>query len=228
VANRLRTLQRRAQRRLLLRSLDVTPRHDLAQLGTAYGGWVIPAELLGPESVCYLAGTGEDITFDLALIDRFGCEVFAFDPVPRAAAHVERAAAGQPRHHFRPWGLWSQDTTLRFYAPDDPSYVSHSAINLKGSDDYFEATVRSVPSIMAELRHDRIDLLKVSAEGSEYEIVDHVLDVEARPRVLCVEFAQPAPMDRVRTTCDRVSRAGYDLVAPWRWKFTWVRRDAEH
>ena len=50
---------------------------------------------------------------------------------------------------------------------------------------------------MAELGHDHIDLLKISAEGSEYEILDHVVSESIDVRVLCVEYAQPAPLERV-------------------------------
>jgi len=46
---------------------------------------------------------------------------------------------------------------------------------------------------MKELKHDHIDLLKVSAEGSEFEIVNHVLDEQIPVSILCVEIAQPAP-----------------------------------
>jgi hypothetical protein len=40
----------------------------LERLGSDYGGWYVPIDRLAPHSICYLAGVGEDITFDLALI----------------------------------------------------------------------------------------------------------------------------------------------------------------
>ena len=68
-------------------SLDSRPREDLICLGDLnYGGYMLPESLLGEDSVCYLAGTGEDISFDLGVIARFGCRVYALDPVPRAAS----------------------------------------------------------------------------------------------------------------------------------------------
>ena len=64
-------------------SLDSRPREDLICLGDLnYGGYMLPESLLGEDSVCYLAGTGEDISFDLGVIARFGCRVYALDPVP--------------------------------------------------------------------------------------------------------------------------------------------------
>jgi FkbM family methyltransferase len=223
--------------RLLARSrafrsqMRVVPRDDLVRLGSpGYGFWVVPARLLGEGSVCYLAGVGEDITFDLGLIARFGCSVHAFDPVPRSQAFAEAAAAHEPRFRFHPVGLWSKDETLSFHSPSHEGYISHSATNIHGTAPAFQAEVRSVRSLMDELGHDRIDLLKVSAEGSEYEILRGVLDDGVRPGVICVEFAQPAPAGEGEETYAQLGQAGYDLVSanvsPWNWKLSFVRRDA--
>ena len=89
-AERLATTARLArQSNELARHVEVRARPDMIEMGTrGYGFWSVPEILLGPESVCYLVGTGEDISFDLALIDRFGCTVHAFDPVPSAQEFV--------------------------------------------------------------------------------------------------------------------------------------------
>jgi FkbM family methyltransferase len=207
--------------------LEVVPRDDLVQVGDLnYGGYVLPGSLLGKDSICYLAGTGEDISFDLGVIARFGCRVHALDPVPRAAEHVARAAAYEERLVFHPVALWSTDDTLTFHAPRESGYVSQSAINLHNTAPDFTATARSVASLMEELGHQRIDLLKVSAEGSEYEILEHVADRQIDVRALCVEYAQPAPTQRVHESIAKLRTAGFSLVAAsvrtWNWKLTFV------
>jgi FkbM family methyltransferase len=198
----------------------------MIMLGNPYGGYPVPSSLLDGHSICYLAGIGEDISFDLALIERFGCDVYAFDPVPRAAEYVARAAAGEPRHHFMQVGLWSSDTTLAFHAPAQQDFVSHSATNLLDTDVAFQATVRSVASVMTELGHSHLDLLKISAEGAEFEIIDHILAVGIDVQVLCVEFAQPAGLEQVLECCRRLQKDGYRLVGTgqWRqWKLSFAR-----
>ena len=207
--------------------LNPHPRPDLLAVGDlGYGGYLLPSSLLGPDSVCFLAGTGEDISFDLGVIARFGCTVHALDPVPRAAEHVAGAAAHEPRLVFHPVALWSSDDTLTFHAPREEGYVSQSAINLHDTEPDFSAQARSVASLMAELGRDHIDLLKISAEGSEYEILDHVLAESIDVRVLCVEYAQPAPLERVLESIKRLESAGYELAAAsartWNWKLTFV------
>ena len=51
-------------------------------LGSDYGGWCICPENLTADSVVYSFGVGEDISFDLALIERFGLRVMLLIPTP--------------------------------------------------------------------------------------------------------------------------------------------------
>lgn len=208
----------------LRRSLTVEPRADLVSIGTAYGGWSIPADMLGGDSVCYLAGLGEDASFDLSLIERFGCTVHAFDPVPEAASYAQTVSAREPRFHFHSCGLWSSDGALRFYDNAEPGFVSRSATNMHETGSYTEAQVRAVDSLMSELGHERIDLLKLSVEGSEYEIAGDVLAKQLPVGVLCVEFAQPAPLAPIVEQIHALEQGGYQLVnaslPPFNWKLT--------
>jgi FkbM family methyltransferase len=226
-------LRRRAQvQRLLLRGARrlvargvVKLELKLEAVGSAYGGWIVPIELIRPEWLCYCGGVGEDITFDLGIIERFGVTVHAFDPTPRAIDHVAREAASETRFHFHSVGLWSDDTTLRFFAPKDPTHVSHSVVNLQRTTDYFEAPCRSVPSIMAELGHASIDLLKLDIEGAEHRVLKSTLGAGIRPKVICTEIDQPVGAFRFWSTIRRVRSAGYALVAMSGWNFTFVRKD---
>lgn len=83
------------------------------ELGTPYGGWKVPDGVLGPESVCYCVGTGEDVSFDIALIERYGCTVRAIDPVERHAKAVLQASAREPRFSFRLAALAPRDGPIR-------------------------------------------------------------------------------------------------------------------
>lgn len=221
----------RAHRRARAFEAGLSPRHvaDLQQIGDlAYGGYLLPADSLSASSTCYLAGTGTDISFDLLVIARFGCEVHAFDPVPAAADYVRGAAAHEPRLHFSPVALWRTDEELAFHAPRTEGFVSHSAVDMHGTPVAFRAQGRSVASLMRERGHAQLDLLKISAEGSEHAIIEGALADGIHPRVLCVEFAQPAPVSNAEHTMRRVEAAGYDLagasIEPWNWKLTWLWR----
>ena len=222
-------IRRRAvaiERRLVLGRRPTPPAElGLEKIGSGYGGWIVPTRWLTADWICYCGGVGEDITFDLGVIERFGCTVFAFDPTPRAVAFVAATAADEPRFVFRPVGLWSEDTTLRFFAPRDASHVSHSAVNLQRTDTFFEAEVRSIPTLMGEFSHDRIDLLKLDIEGAEHRVIRSLLEAGIRPIVICLEIDQPVRPWTFWRTVRRIRRTGYTLVAVDHWNLTFARAD---
>lgn len=61
----------------------------IKQYGTNYGGFYLPSEmLLNNNSIVYCVGAGEDISLDVEICDKYGCDVHIFDPTPRSIAHV--------------------------------------------------------------------------------------------------------------------------------------------
>lgn len=48
--------------------------------------------------------------------------------------------------------------------------------------------VRKIESIMADLGHNTLDLLKIDIEGSEYPVLSSLLSTPLRPGLLLVEF----------------------------------------
>ena len=194
----------------------------LSKIGSEACGWIVPTDLITEESVCYCVGAGEDITFDLALIERYGCSVYGFDPTPRAKLHVGYVAKNNPRYHFFGVGLWSADVPMKFYAPRDPTHVSHSVVNLQHTTDFFVADCKRLSSIMRDLGHDHVDLLKLDVEGAEYTILESILADELRIGVICVEFDQPAPLRRTWKIIGALSRSGYHPVFAERWNWTFI------
>ena len=225
------------------------------KIGTGYGGWFVPTSLLSNRSLCYGVGAGEDISFEVELTNRFGCEVHCFDPTPRAQRHVDQlhrnTINGIPtsingmgdlcytvdpaclaRLHFHAIGLWSQDRIMRFYAPADPAHVSHSIVNLQHTAEYFEADCRTLRTVMQILGHSDLSLLKLDVEGAEYEILASLIDCNIRPAVLCVEFDEGYnPLDegylpRILKMVSRVKACGYRLTYVDGWNATFVRHHA--
>jgi FkbM family methyltransferase len=179
--------------------------------------------MLSGDSICYCAGVGLDVSFDMAVIEKFGCEVFAFDPTPKAIDYVESNVRDVPGFHFIDVGLWSSDETLKFFAPANENHVSHSVVNLQNTSDYFEANCKRLSSIMHELGHERLDLLKLDIEGAEYAVIDSILDDNIPVKVLCVEYDQPTSPARIWRSVKQLEGAGFDLVSIDSWNYTFVQ-----
>lgn len=200
-------------------------RSDLIFIGSTYGGWWAPSSLLNEHAIVYCVGCGQDITFDLGLIDRFGCQVHAYDPTPKAIRHVEQHGS-HAKYHFEPIGLWSQDQQMTFYLNDNPDHVSGSLVGLSGTTQGIEVQVRTLQSVMKANGHDRIDLIKLDIEGAEYEVLESMVRDRIAPTCLMVEFDQPAPIGRTIRMIRTLQREGYDLVDIRGWNLLFILRRA--
>lgn len=191
----------------------------MQRYGSSYGGWIVSPEFLSPESICYCAGCGEDISFDLALIEAFGCTVHGFDPTPRAVDYVRKVADGNPRYKFAPIGFWDENTTLRFYLPENHEHASYSALNLQKTAAYVDLPVERLSRVMARLGHQSIDLLKLDIEGAEYRVIDSIVEDEIDIRALCVEFDEwfnPLDrhfMSRIKESVNKLLDRGFVMAA---------------
>ena len=185
------------------------------RLGTEYGGWNIQANALSPESIVYCAGVGEDISFDLAVLEKYGCDVHAFDPTPKSKAYVEKEAASIEKFRFHDIGLWEGDSQLTFFEPENPDHVSHSVHDLqKTSKAGFKATVKRLKKIMSELGHEKIDLLKMDIEGAEYPVVKTILEDKLSISTLCIEYHNlPKRPDQRLQSLLSLLEGGFDLIA---------------
>jgi FkbM family methyltransferase len=216
-------VQARADWLRFTRQVDPQPHPGLRRLGNRYGGYVVPLNLIDEKWICYSGGLGEDISFELELIRRCRCHVYGFDPVPKSASYVARTVDGNERFTFFPVGLWSTDSTAEFFVPANPDHVSHSISNLQGTNSSITAKCRSLRSMMEELGHTRIDLLKLDVEGAEYEVLEPVFAEDLSCRVLCVDFHEVTSLGHMVDSVNRLKAVGYVPVHVYRTDVTFVR-----
>jgi FkbM family methyltransferase len=214
------------------------------RLGTGYGGWIVPRGIFNANSICYLVGAGEDLSFDVALAEKYHCATHIFDPTPRSVTHftdLQKAIIkGKPMPlantstgfypsinpetaqflHFHNYGIWNEDTTLKFYSPPNEAYVSHSIVNLQKTDKFIEVPVQRFSSTMRRLVHAKIDLIKLDIEGAEYQVIESILKEKIKVKVLCIEFDESAAnhfdgqyIDRIENALKCLIEAGYNLIA---------------
>lgn len=220
-----RRISSRSRRLLLAPFLGVRPDVAVVRLGSQGCGWWVPEAVVQSGAVAYCAGAGEDISFDLEL-HRRGMTVVTMDPTPRAIAHVESVKPGDDRLTFLPTGLWHEAAELTFYAPANPSAVSHSVVNLQRTTGGFTARLDSLGNLMESQGHDHIDLLKLDIEGSESTVLPYLLEHGPRPAVVCFEYDQPQSSRALLRLLGRFRSEGYELVHVERWNFTLSNADA--
>jgi FkbM family methyltransferase len=201
-----------------------------ARLGTYYGGWTIIPRLLGRQSLVYSVGVGSDISFDRALIERFGCQVHAFDPTPVARAWIAEQAV-PPQFHFHPIGLAASDGDVEFALPPRADYDSYSLPQAGVSQPLVSCPVRRLERLMTDLGHTQLDVLKMDIEGFEFGVVADILAGPIRPRQWLIEFHHKMmyfTADQTRAAVSAIEAAGYRLfcVSNVGHEYSFVRGDA--
>ena len=183
-------------------------------IGTDYGGWEILKSSLQKSDVVYSFGIGEDISFDLGLIERYGCKVDAFDPSPRSLRWLESQQVDQ-RFIAHPYGIYSEDKVLEFFEPADVAHVSFSA-HTPGRGASIQCPVRTLQRIVGDLGHTRISLLKMDIEGSEYEVIPSILASGIEIDQWLIEFHHrllAGGVEKTRQSLALLKAAGFKLYA---------------
>ena len=179
------------------------------RLGQDQGEWAIANRLVSSESIVYSVGIGEDISFDLELMQRYGCQVYGWDPTPLAINFIA-CSETPPGFTFLPYGLGTEDCVKEFggKADGDRSFSSHSLNSEKIS-----LEVRKLTSMMKLLNHDRIDILKMDIEGDEYDVIWQIASDKIIIPQLLVEFhhrwSSRSPLEKTKEAVCMLKRGGY-------------------
>ena len=128
----------------------------LFYLGTEYGGWHFIHDENLENSLMISAGVGEDISFDIEMINKYKIKVILIDPTPRSIEHINKVSkslgksntkefldgGSQPIEAYNLKDVNKNDFTLikkalfnksnqivKFFEPPNADHVSHSISN---------------------------------------------------------------------------------------------------
>lgn len=218
--SKMKTLLRKIKFRLkrLLRK-DVSFKTDMTipteRLGSDYGGWVIRNGSVSRDSVVYSFGVGEDASFDLELIEKYGATIHAFDPTPRSIQWAKKNVTA-PQFVMHEYGVADFDGEIQFNPPENPEHVSHTILDRNTSAHAISVPVKRLKTIMDELGHTHIDMLKMDIEGAEYGVVEDLIRVGIFPQQILIEYHHRFPNVGAAKTADSIKRlrkAGYRLFS---------------
>ncbi|MEO8764196.1 MAG: FkbM family methyltransferase [Ginsengibacter sp.] len=221
----------------------------LKKLGSSYGGWMVPVDYLSKDSICYMAGAGEDISFDCEVAKRFHCQVAIFDPTPRSKTHFDlvvkasQSMAILPVNNnpkelydldkesftsitFYEIGLWKNTEYLKFFSPKNTSHISHSIGNLQNTSAFFMAPVKRLSKIMSENDHNKLDLLKLDIEGAEFEVIDSILEDKVDVKILCIEFhlIEKEGLQKIQLAINKLEENNFVVIAREGFDFTLINK----
>lgn len=185
--------------------------------GNPYAEWTFSPRNLDEHSVIYSFGVGEDISFDLELMEYYKLHIYAFDPSPRSIEWVQKQRPGAG-FHFYPFGLAAEDGTITFSEPDEAGVHSlrknDSASGTAAGLKTHLLPVHRLPTILNKLGHERIDILKMDIEGAEYEVIEDIIHASVPITQVLIEFHHRFDSVGIAMTRQAISRlngAGYRI-----------------
>ena len=236
---------------------NYTPLNNLAKIGFENGFYAIPENFVNESSICYCIGAGIDISFDTELVYLYDSQVYIFDPMPEGKNHylevVDAVNSNQslvvgadqknpftyrigvnhlPKIKFMEIGIWEKPDVVKFYEPTQDNYVSHSILNLQNSEHYIEAKVDRLSNIMKELKHNKLDIVKIEIEGAEYKVIETIIQDRLDVKIILVEYDEfhnhkgYSFLWRIKKSTNLILDAGYKMVFTNDfYKRTFVRND---
>lgn len=162
---------------------------DKQWLGNSYGGFYVANGSLSINSIVYSIGIGEDVSFDLDIIEKYNCKIFAYDPTPKSVNWVNKNISNN-NFNFFPTGISQEKGSRLFYLPKDNKHVSGSLekIFTVNEEMAVELEFDTLKNQMIKNNHKKIDLLKMDIEGSEYDVIDSILNEKIEIDQILVEF----------------------------------------
>mgnify|MGYP000564596100 CR=1 FL=1 len=230
--NPLKSISRRTKQTIqrLYLPEKIQAQYPLEFHGSDYGGWTIFPHSISAESIAYSFGVGEDISFDLSLIEKYGLQIYAFDPTPRSIDWVKSQVL-PPQFHLFDYGIAAQDGIVNFYPPENRDCISHTMLNrTTTADRAIQVQMRRLTTITKMLGHHKIDILKMDIEGAEYAVIEDILKANDLniPQIL-IEFHHrfkgigPA---KTRTAIKLLNHHGYQVfhIAPSGLEYSFIKK----
>lgn len=222
---------------------------DYTHFGTNYGGWKIPKKHVSKLNWIISAGAGCDISFEVEFfLANSDSKILILDPTKFGIEHFEKFSDavnigesilindGKQRHpldqvkaypkldlsslnniQFLPIGLSQRKEMLRFYEPADKEMISFST-EQKNSN-YIELECDTVENIMKAHSMEKIDVLKMDIEGSEFGVISHLNSKKILPPVLLMEIH----VFNFKQIIDLIRTAFY--LIKWRYRMYYVDGD---
>lgn len=171
---------------------------------------------LNKNSIVYSLGVLRDIDFDIAVSQKYNCKIFMYDPAPISIEFMNQFNSDGYLLFFS-IGVWIEDTTLKFYYPKLGG--SASAIEFQKGSEYFEASCKTINTLMRENAHTHIDVLKMDIEGAALPITEKLIKDGIYPTQIIVEYERPHGdikkiidyFYRVTNICNVLSNLNYEI-----------------
>ena len=215
---------------------------DLTRLGTDYGGWFIPENILhaiDKKRVLVSGGLGHDVSFDKILLEK-GFEIIGLDPLLECCDFARKELGDSKSVSIIEKGLWTNSGNIDFFPPKNKTHDSWSITNTQSALPQ-EATTFKVISLTDLIReypsigNSDFSMLKLDIEGAESEIMKKLFTSDYKFDFVGIEmdFLSLIPFLAIKRRLRAIinarqnmkifQSAGYIFVLKENFNFFWIK-----
>lgn len=188
--------------------------YETKQIGTRYGGYSVH-DIFLEDPIIVSCGVGEDVSFDVEMIEQHNAKVILVDPTPRSIKYYEklkhRFGKNGPKNYNESGKIdpllydmskvnnqnllfeskaisRTNDKKLKLFYPLNNDHVSLSINRKVSNQKEFIATTINLKKIMKKFSIEEIDILKLDIEGAELEVLEDIINEKIFPKQILVEY----------------------------------------
>ena len=220
----------------------------LIRLGTDYGGWFIPENILrtiDKKKVLVSAGLGHDVSFDKILLEN-GFQIIGLDPLVECCDFARKELGDSKSVSIIEKGLWTNSGNIDFFPPKNKTHDSWSITNTQSAlpQEAKKFKVISLTDLIKEypsIGNSGFSMLKLDIEGAESEIMKNIFSSDYKFDFIGIEmdFLSLIPflafnrrvksIISARKHLESFKRSGYEFIYKENFNFFWVKiNSSEH
>ena len=217
---------------------------DLTRLGTDYGGWFIPENILhaiDKKRVLVSGGLGHDVSFDKILLEN-GFQIIGLDPLAECCDFARKELGDSKSVFVIEKGLWTNSGNIDFFPPKNKTHDSWSITNTQSALPQEGTTFKviSLEDLIKEfpsIGNSDFSMLKLDIEGAESEIMKKLFTSDYKFDFIGIEldFLSLIPFLAIKRRLRAIftarqnmkifKGAGYTFVLKENFNFFWIKEN---
>ena len=125
---------------------------------------------LNEQSIIFDVG-GYEGNFSKKIFEKFGCNIFIFEPIRKYFDKLCIDFKDNPKIRVFNFGLGKCNNRAKIFISDDAS-----SLFLESYSNFEEIEIKDINEFIIQNNFNEIDLLKLNVEGSEFEILENLLE----------------------------------------------------
>lgn len=214
---------------------------NLTRLGTDYGGWFIPENILhgiDRKRVLVSGGLGHDVSFDKILLEN-GFHIIGLDPLTECCDFARKELGDSKSVFIIEKGLWTNSGSIDFFPPKNKTHDAWSITNTQSALPHESTTFKviSLQDLLKEypsIGNSDFSMLKLDIEGAESEIMKKLFTSDYKFDFIGIEmdFLSLIPFLAInrrlraiftaRQNMEIFKSAGYAFVLKENFNFFWI------